>query len=111
MSDQRGGEVVRLTAENIDAIDEAGPPYVVKFWAPWCGHCEAFAPIFDDAAAAHSDRLRFGEVNIDDDADIAEAHRVSTIPTVIVFRGGREVKRIVGSKTREVFVGELARFL
>lgn len=71
-------------------------PLVVDFWATWCSPCRAMAPAFEKLATEHADKAVFAKVDIDELSDIAVNHRIAHIPTVIVFREGKECKRWVG---------------
>ncbi len=71
-------------------------PVLVDFWAQWCGPCKAQGPILDQVANAQADRAMIAKLDIDDAPDVAESHGVRSIPTLLVFRHGREVARLVG---------------
>lgn len=70
-------------------------PVFVDFWASWCGPCKMQAPIFD-AVAEENEDVVFGKVNVDEEQELAMAFGVSTIPTLILFKGGEQVARLVG---------------
>jgi thioredoxin 2 len=78
----------------IQASDQA---IVVDFWAPWCGPCLAFAPSFETASRFHHDAFIFAKVNTEMDSQAGALYGVRGIPTLIVFKGGRELQRISGA--------------
>ncbi|MCB1056337.1 MAG: thioredoxin [Acidobacteria bacterium] len=72
-------------------------PVLVDFWAPWCPPCRRVAPVLDDLAQEYAGRVVIGKVNTDEDARHAQQLGIRGIPTMILFRGGREVDRVVGA--------------
>ncbi len=106
-------------AASIETVDDhnfealtAGRPTVVDLWAPWCGPCHSFRPIFDAVAAQWDHTVRFGSCNVDDSPNTAMLLQVQSIPTVVAFGvDGSEVARLVGVPSRsrfENFVADLA---
>ena len=71
-------------------------PVVVDFWAPWCGPCRAMAPVFEQVAGKLGGKVRFVKVNTDAEQALAARHGIRAIPTLVLFRGGVEVKRASG---------------
>jgi thioredoxin 1 len=71
-------------------------PVLVDFWAPWCGPCKMLGPTIEELATAYTGRARIGKVNIDDNQSVASEYGVSSIPTVMIFKGGKIVERFVG---------------
>ena len=76
---------VELTKENFEQVVSTNPMVVVDFWAPWCGPCKGFAPVFEGASEEHQDVV-FAKVNTDDEQEIAGAFGIRSIPTLMVFR-------------------------
>ena len=72
---------------------------VVDFYADWCGPCKMFGPVFEEEALLND--FNFVKVNVDDNADIAKEYGVMTIPTVILFKDGKEIKRNIGFMTQD----------
>lgn len=77
--------VVELTKENFEQVVTSNPTVVIDFWAPWCGPCKGFAPVFDRVAESNPDVV-FAKVNTDDEQEIAGHFQIRSIPTLMVFR-------------------------
>ncbi|HUL97068.1 MAG TPA: thioredoxin [Usitatibacter sp.] len=77
--------VVELTKENFEQVVTSNATVVVDYWAPWCGPCRGFAPVFDRVAEANPD-IVFAKVNTDDEQEIAAHFQIRSIPTLMVFR-------------------------
>ena len=94
-------------AEFAQKVLESDTPVVVDFWAPWCGPCRAIAPILDKLAGEYEGRLTIAKVNTDEEVQNAGKLGIQGIPTLIIFKGGKEVQRLVGSRPeaqyRELF--------
>jgi thioredoxin 1 len=76
---------LELTKDNFEKVVTESPMVMVDFWAPWCGPCRGFAPIYEKAAEAHQDVV-FGKVNTDEEQELAGAFGIRSIPTLMVFR-------------------------
>jgi thioredoxin 1 len=77
--------VVELTKDNFEQIVTSNPTVVVDYWAPWCGPCRGFAPVFEKVSEQHPDVV-FAKVNTDDEQEIAAHFQIRSIPTLMVFR-------------------------
>ncbi len=80
-------------------LKEAGTMFV-DFWAPWCGPCRMVGPVVEQLAEDMAGKLSFGKINIDENADAAMRYGVVSIPTMILFKDGKEVERIVGARNK-----------
>lgn len=93
--------IIDLTKENFQAeITKADKPVLVDFWAVWCGPCQMMAPILHALEAEMPD-VQIGKVNVDEQMDLARQFRVVSIPTLIIFKNGQEVQRMVGVTSKE----------
>jgi thioredoxin 1 len=77
--------VVELTKDNFEQVVTSNPTVIIDFWAPWCGPCKGFAPVFERVAESNPDVV-FAKVNTDEEQEIAQHFQIRSIPTLMVFR-------------------------
>ncbi len=87
-------------------VIEADQPVLVDFWAPWCGPCRVVAPVLEQLAGERSD-LRIVKLNVDDNQQTAAKYEVLSIPTMILFKGGQPVKKVIGAYPKKRLEAEL----
>ncbi len=103
---------VTLTTATFDeTIRGSSVPVLVDFWAEWCGPCKMIDPVIKEIAAEQAGKLTVAKLNVDDHGDIALRYNVMSIPTMIVFQNGAEVKRLVGAKGKSALLADLAAFI
>lgn len=94
--------VLEITEDSYQAeIGITDTPLVIDLWAPWCGPCRAIGPIVEELAGEFVDRIRVGKMNVDDCQSAAASFGVQSIPTILFFKGGKEVDRVVGAQGKE----------
>ena len=101
------GAPVELREDQFEAfVQRTQLPVLADFWAPWCGPCRAMAPHFERAAAELKDRVRLVKVNTEEAPGLAQRYGIRAIPTLVLFKGGVEAKRMSGA----LDAGALARW-
>ncbi len=102
------GTLNEVTDTNFQAeVIESDTPTLVDFWAPWCGPCRVVAPVLEEIAAERGDALRIVKLNVDENQQTAAAFEVLSIPTLILFKGGQPIKRVVGAYPKKKLEAEL----
>lgn len=94
-----------------DDVLGSDKPVLVDFWATWCGPCKMVAPVLEEIASEHGEKLTVAKLDIDANPSTPRDYQVMSIPTMILFSGGEPVKQIVGAKPKAALLADLADFL
>ncbi len=104
--------IVTVTQENFDKeVLQSAQPFLVDFWAEWCGPCKMLAPILDELAQEYDGRIRVGKVNVDDHQALAAKFGISSIPTLLMFQKGQVADQIVGLRSKRDLKASFDRVL
>ena len=104
--------VLTITKENFDTeVMQSDTPVLVDFWAEWCGPCQMLGPVIERLAEQYEGRAVVGKVNTDEEQELAMGFGITGIPTVIFFKGGREIDRLVGVMPPDAFIQVLEKNL
>lgn len=93
---------LKLSSENFkEEVLNSEKPVLVDFYADWCGPCNAMLPVIEELAKELEGKAKVGKINVDENSDIAVEYNVMSIPTLIVFKNGKEEKKLVGLRDKE----------
>ncbi|NIJ14378.1 thioredoxin 1 [Saccharomonospora amisosensis] len=105
-------DTVKVTDSSFaDDVLGSDKPVLVDFWATWCGPCKMVAPVLEEIATEHGDKLRVAKLDVDENPNTARDYQVMSIPTLILFKGGRPVKQIIGAKPKAALLSDLSDVL
>lgn len=99
--------VTEITNANFEDIAKGTKPTLVDFWAPWCGPCRMQGPIVEELSGSIGDQANVGKCNVDEERDLATRFGIMSIPTLIIFKDGQEVERMVGVQPGEALSDKL----
>jgi thioredoxin 1 len=106
-----GNTVTVTDASFADDVLNSDKLVLVDFWATWCGPCRMVAPVLEEIAGEHSDKITVAKLDVDSNPTVARDYQVLSIPTLILFKGGEPVKQIVGAKPKAALLADLSDYL
>lgn len=96
--------LIELTDQNFEKeVLQADLPVLVDFWAPWCSPCLIASPVIEELVKEHQGKIKAGKVNVDNNPQIAQKYGIMSIPTVMIFKEGREIRRQIGFLGKEKY--------
>ena len=95
------GKVLTLTRENFDQeVVNSSNTVLVDFWAPWCGPCRAVGPLIDELAEEYDGKAKIAKLNVDDEGELAAKFKIMSIPTIMIFKNGEVVEKLIGARSK-----------
>ena len=105
-------KVLIITKDNFEQeVINSDKPVLVDFWAQWCGPCRMVAPIMDELAEDFDGKAKIGKVNVDEQGELAAKFRIMSIPTVMLFKDGQMVEKVIGARSKAEFANLLHKNL
>ncbi|CDB32738.1 thioredoxin [Clostridium sp. CAG:575] len=99
---------LKLNSENFESeVLNANEKVLVDFYADWCGPCKMMAPVIEELAEELQGKAKVGKINVDESTDTATQYDVMSIPTIIIFKNGKEVKRFIGVRDKQELLNEV----
>ncbi len=103
---------IQLTDANFDSeVGKKDSPILVDFWAVWCGPCKMIAPELDKLGEEKQGILRIGKLNVDENRDTAIKYGITSIPTLLLFKDGQVVKKLIGAMSKDKILDEIKDFI
>lgn len=103
---------INLTKQTYDGeIVNSDVPVLVDFWAPWCGPCRMLAPVIEEIAQEYEGKVKVCKVNVDEEGELASMNAIVSIPTVILFKDGKQVGKLVGANPFDDYADLIEKFI
>ena len=101
------GNVIEVTDDMFESTIADNKLVLVDFWAPWCGPCRIVAPVLDEIAGEHGDKVTIAKVNTDENQAVASKHGIMSIPTMMLFKNGEKIDQMVGALPKPQIMAKL----
>ncbi|MEG1543920.1 MAG: thioredoxin [Tannerellaceae bacterium] len=102
---------LQVTDSNFEELVNSGKPMVLDFWAEWCGPCKMVSPIIDELATEYEGRVTIGKIDVDNNNDVIGKFGIRNIPTVLFFKNGKMMDKIVGAISKQKFTEKIESIL
>ena len=102
---------VQITSENFEALKNGNLPLVLDFWATWCGPCRMVAPILSELAEKYDGKIVIGKCDVEENDELAAEFGIRNIPTVLFFKSGAQVDKLVGAQSKAKFEEKIEALL
>ena len=102
---------MEITDANIAGLMAEGKPMILDFWATWCGPCQMVGPMIDELAEEFNGKILVGKVNVDENSDLPSQYGIRNIPTILFFKGGELVNKLVGAQSKAKLQEEAQKLL
>ena len=101
------GNAIEVTDDTFESTITDDKLVLVDFWAPWCGPCRMVAPVLDEIAGEHGDKVTIVKVNTDENQAVASKHGIMSIPTMMLFKDGEKIDQMVGALPKPQIMAKL----
>ncbi len=98
-------KLAQITSSNWESeVLKSERPVLVDFWAEWCGPCRMVGPVVEQIAQTYSDKIKVVKLNVDENQDIAMKYGIQSIPSILLFKNGKEINRTIGAAPKDVYI-------